>query len=281
MTAKKRNIKINYGKITIKNDFMFSSVMSNSRRCKKALSILLNKKVIKIKYVEEQKSIELKHDSKSVRLDIYVEDEETIYNVEMQLCDKRNLLKRARYYSELIDLNTTKKGVKYNELKNLYVIFICDFDYFKKGLPQYTSKIICEECETVSMENGVKLIVFNILEYSKIQRDDLKFLLEYIGTGIAMDNFTKLLEKDVEKLRDNVEWRREYMNFYLKQQDLLDDTKEAGIRIGEKKGEKKGERKQNIIIAKRMFKKQTNIDFIQEITGLTKKELLKLRASVK
>ena len=36
---------------------------------------------------------------KSVRLDIYVEDgKETVYNIEMQTTENKNLSKRTRYY---------------------------------------------------------------------------------------------------------------------------------------------------------------------------------------
>lgn len=44
-------------------------------------------------------------------MDIYVKDgKETLYNIEMQTTENRNLPKRTRYFQEMIALNILEKG---------------------------------------------------------------------------------------------------------------------------------------------------------------------------
>jgi predicted transposase/invertase (TIGR01784 family) len=123
-----------YGNLSLANDFMFAKVMRNKVLCKKMLEVILNVDIEKIEYPEEQKAIDITQDAKSVRLDVYVKDaKSTIYNVEMQATDTKELPKRSRYYQDMIDLNLIEKGQPYSVLNKSYVIFICMSDVFGKG----------------------------------------------------------------------------------------------------------------------------------------------------
>ncbi len=106
----------------------------NKKLCQKLLEVILNVKISKIEYVKEQVSLTGKPDSKSVRLDVYVSDDAgTVYDVEMQTGNTRNLPKRSRYYQSIIDINLLMKGSGYQSLRKSYVIFICTFDPFGAG----------------------------------------------------------------------------------------------------------------------------------------------------
>ena len=64
------------------------------------------KRFSKISYPETQKTISITADAKGVRFDVYVEDEEdTVYDIEMQIANTKNLSKRSRYYQGMIDVN--------------------------------------------------------------------------------------------------------------------------------------------------------------------------------
>lgn len=85
--------------LKVSNDFMFAKVMRNPELCKGILERLLDMEIEHIEYPEEQKVIDIAKDSKSVRLDVYIKDGKgTVYNVEIQTTDNRNLPKRTRYY---------------------------------------------------------------------------------------------------------------------------------------------------------------------------------------
>ena len=56
--------------LEIKDDFMFAKVMRDKKLCKKLLERLLQTKIRDIVYLEEQKSINIEKDAKSIRLDV-------------------------------------------------------------------------------------------------------------------------------------------------------------------------------------------------------------------
>ena len=109
-----------FEQLQIKDDFMFSVIMRNPKYCKPFLERILGVKISRIEYPKSQETIDITADAKSVRLDIYVEDaENTVYNVEMQTVENRNLPKRTRYYQGMIDLNILEKGENYKNLKKM------------------------------------------------------------------------------------------------------------------------------------------------------------------
>ena len=59
--------------LTISDDFMFGIVMRDPKYCKPFLETILNIKISRIEYPEDQKTINLSLDAKSIRLDVYVQ----------------------------------------------------------------------------------------------------------------------------------------------------------------------------------------------------------------
>ena len=89
-----------------------------------------------------------------VRFDVYSEDNQNVvYDCEMQTKDNSNCPKQARYYQGMIDLNLIERGADYSELKKSYIIFICPFDEFKAGLHKYTFKTCCKELPEITLED--------------------------------------------------------------------------------------------------------------------------------
>lgn len=66
--------------LEIKDDFMFAKVMRDKEICKKLLERLLQTKIRDIVYLEEQKAIDIEKDAKSVRLDVYIEEGNRVFN---------------------------------------------------------------------------------------------------------------------------------------------------------------------------------------------------------
>ena len=143
MTDKGKFLAGQFKPVTIQDDMMFGTVMADPEYCKPFLETILGVKIQKIEYPERQKAIGLMVSAKSIRMDVYVEDgEHTVYDVEMQTGRNRNLPKRSRYYSGMIDLNLLVKGEDYRLLTKSLVIFICTFDPF--GCDEYIYR--CEAC---------------------------------------------------------------------------------------------------------------------------------------
>ena len=74
-----------WNEIGISNDFLFGKVMRDPELCRELLEVILNVPIERVEYPEEQKTIDIAQDARSVRLDVYVADgNNTVYDIEMQ-----------------------------------------------------------------------------------------------------------------------------------------------------------------------------------------------------
>ena len=82
--------------------------------------------------------------NRSIILDVLAKDRDNnIYNIEFQNHNIKGLNKRASYHFAEIAHSALAKSKEFNELPNIFVIFICNFDLFKCNEPLYeVDKII-------------------------------------------------------------------------------------------------------------------------------------------
>ena len=247
MSQQGRTVKITIPKeqlwenLRISNDFMFAKVMRNPELCKGMLERLLDIQIDHIEYPEEQKVIDLSKDSKSVRLDVYLKDEKgTVYNIEIQTTNKRNLPKRTRYYAGMIDLNAIEKGADYSELPQSFVIFICTFDAFGKGRWRYTFENRCNEDPEIFLEDGTTKIFFHTNGTKGNISEEAKNILKFIADNTAEDDFTEKLAREVQKIKENKEWQVEYMTLLMREREKYKEEIADGRAEGMAEGEIKG-----------------------------------------
>ena len=153
-----------WNKLTLRNNFMFRLVMEKQELCKKLIECILGIKIKSISYMEHEKSFEANLKSKGIRLDLFVIDEDGVaYDIEMQMDNsyKEFLGRRTRYYVSTMDNNALKKGERYSQLRKSYVIFICTFDPFGRGLAKYTFNAICNEDHSLVLGDGVTRVFIN------------------------------------------------------------------------------------------------------------------------
>ena len=97
------------------DDFM-SKVFEDRKCAEFLLQVILNRNDLKVISVTSQYAIK-NLQGRSVRLDILaVDQQDRVYNIEIQRNDKGAGVKRARYNSSLIDANVTEPGDQYQEL---------------------------------------------------------------------------------------------------------------------------------------------------------------------
>ena len=142
---------------------------------------------------------------------------------------KKELPKRSRYYQGIIDLNLIEKGVSYSALNQSFVIFICTFDPFGKGLYQYTFQNVCLEDTDIFLGDETTKIFFNTKGNLTDAPEPLRKFLHYVETKEATNDFTQKIDSEVEHIKSNKTWRREYMKELLHDFDM----KESGKREGE------------------------------------------------
>jgi len=214
----------------ISNDFLFGKIMQDSELCKELLIRILPGLVIDhIEYPELQKGIRVDADAKSVRLDVYVKDGKgTIYDIEMQVTDTKELPKRTRYYQSMIDLQMIDKGQPYKKLNPSYVIFICPFDLFHQGRHIYTFENICKEDKDIFLGDGAVKIFLNANgKLDDISRE-LKAFLDYVAGIKSEDSFVKKLDAAVKAAKKNREWRHEYMTLLMRDQENIEKGRLEG-----------------------------------------------------
>jgi len=228
-----------YEELTIVDNFMFTKVMSNPEICKTFLEIVLDVKIKEISYPEDEKTITIASESKSVRLDVYVDDDQgTVYNVEMQSSMKNNLPKRSRYYQAMIDLQLLDKGADYNELNKSYIIFICTFDLFGQGRHIYRFKNCCLECPDLVLEDDTTKIFINTKGIQDDISDEFREMIKVFNGEDGQSEYAKKLMHNVDEIRLNKKWRREYMQLWEiekeRYQEGLARGHEAGLAEGRK-----------------------------------------------
>ncbi|MCI9569670.1 MAG: Rpn family recombination-promoting nuclease/putative transposase [Lachnospiraceae bacterium] len=232
------NRKKDWESLGLSNDFLFGKVMRNPELCKEMLELILGVEIERLEYPEAQKNINEEKDAKGVRLDVYVRNGSgEIYNIEVQALDTEELPKRSRYYSSMIDLQELNKGEPYWKLKQSYVIFICTFDLFGEGRHRYTFENVCIENTGIRLKDGTTKIFLNTEGTAEDISGELKAFLDYVGGRESDNGFVKRLAKEMEKAKQNREWRREYMTLLMRDQENL----ERGIKQGIKQGIEQGE----------------------------------------
>lgn len=207
----------NYEELEFTDDFMFCKILEKrTDLCKELLEIILSKKIKRVE-VNKQKAIDITYTAKSIRFDVYVEDEDnTVYDIEMQTDVQKDVAKRSRYYQGMIDLNLIEKGEKYSKLKTSYIIFICMFDPFGKGKHIYTFENRCIEDLDIGLGDETTKIFLNPYGTEDDVSMEMDEFLKYVDGQNSNSRFTSAIQNEVNKARTNQEWRVEYMTLHMR-----------------------------------------------------------------
>jgi predicted transposase/invertase (TIGR01784 family) len=217
--------------LDLADDFLFAKVMEDADILRDTLSLLLNKKIVRVESANVQQVLQATYESKGVRLDVCATDSDgTIYDVEMQRSDQRDLPLRSRYYQSALDLDRLEKGGSYSDLHETYIIFICLFDFFGAGRHVYTFSNRCAEDPTLEFGDGAKKIVVNAHGTRDDASPTLKRFLHYLehsteATAVAADD--DLLHRIADKIhviKTNQKMEVEYMHTWM----LLADQRAEG-----------------------------------------------------
>ena len=186
-------------------------------------------------------------------------------------------LKRMRYYQAAIDIAFLDKGTHYKALNESYIIFVCLFDAIGKGKPLYTFENICLEDRQTLLQDGAKKVIINAQAFSKAENKELKAFLEYLKTGTANTEYTGRIEAMIEAVKHNEQARREYRIMSAFEMDAREEGVQQGIRQGVQQGIQQGfadgSYKKALETAKLMKHANCELDFITQMTGLSKEEV--------
>lgn len=228
-----------WNNLTLANNFLFTKVMQNEEICRHTLELLLNIKIKKLEYTHSEVYFKDSYDSRGIRFDVYTTDDKHCYDIEMQTTNKSNLLKRARYYSSCIDIDTLKSGKDFSELKENIIIFLCLEDPFSMQLPVYTFKSNCLECSDLPDDETTK-VFYNISQFEKHPNKEVRTFFEFIRTNKPADSFTHTLSKYAAEAKQNADYRRQYMRIEVELSDKYHEGIAQGIKQGIEQGIEQG-----------------------------------------
>ena len=161
------------------------------------------------------------------------------------------------------------------------MIFLCTKDPFGLGLPVYTFNTACKEAKDFALDDGINKVFFNASAFASEKNLEIKGFLGYLCSGKPSDNFTKDLERHVERLKINEIFRGDYMMDALPLHDARRAGLKEGFAMGEARGEKRGRlagiQEKAIETAKNLLKKNISAEIIAECTGLSLEEVKELK----
>ena len=195
--------------------------------------------------------------NRSVRLDVLATDSTgRKINVEIQRSDKGAGRKRARYNSSMMDANLLRKGEKFDELPETYVVFITEHDVIGKGQPLYhIGRYIFDTNE--SFDDGSHILYVN-----GAYRDETPI-------GKLMHDFSCTAPDDMyyDELAERVRFFKESKEGVAIMCRVMEDMRNQTLKEGMKE------------VAHRMLTAgRYALEEISEISGLSLDEVKKLQA---
>ena len=224
--------------LTIKDNFLFGAVMCDENNCRRFLEMVFGFPIARVE-VSKEKSLIYHPEYKGVRLDIYAQNDDVHYNIEMQAVEPADISKRTRYYHSQIDLDKLSQGVDYVDLPKSYVIFVCDFDPFGKERYLYTFRNICvEDGVTELNDESISIFLSTKGKNDGDIPDAMVKFLKYVGSDLQDsekdfdDDFVKSLQESVASIKASREMESKYMTL----QEMLKDEHRAGVAEGRAEG---------------------------------------------
>ncbi len=249
MTQRKK-----WGDLTITDDYMFKLIMSYKRICKHLIERILGIEVKDIAYIENEYPLKSTHESKGVRLDVFVADAAgSRFVLEMQVRNygAREIGRRSRFYQTTIDFDFLTTGEAYKDLGDAYVIFFCPFPLWGGARRVYTFENTCREDKELTLQDGMTKVFLSSAGKPTDDIDpEVNDFLNYMNGILGDSPFIREIDEEIRKLKENGEKEELYMNFLM---SINDDLIEARAEV-RKEGRAEGTEKTQISALKNLMK---------------------------
>lgn len=240
-----------------KQCLLFAATAQDPEACRVILQSVLEREIPQVN-VHAEHTVLFNSDYRMIRMDVYGKDALDVrYNIEMQNRNGKTLSKRARYHHAQMDMASLKPGQDFEELSPSYVIFICTFDPFGKGMYRYTFSHRCVEAD-LPLGDETYTIFFNTKgKHAENISEDLKEFLSYFEN--STDEFAdqskapgvKVLHEKVKQVKKDAQLEAKYMTLEEWMKDTIEqEVEEMEERVRAKaKAEGKTEAKAESVLA--------------------------------
>lgn len=277
------------------NDYVFCRIFGykgNEDITKDLLESITNEKYNSIIIENQIRTAKSFNNDKVGILDIRAENNEYIFNIEMQVARYEDMPDRMLWYWAKLYSSDVKHAEKYSEARKVISILIADFNLdVLKDIKRYHSSwhIREDELSTIIL---TKKFEMHIIELKKLEvnikqqgNKKLEQWLRFIrnperGKESCMYEEIEKARKVLEDISQDEEERKlaeQREVWKIDQNSQLYSATKKGREEGIKEGREEGISKNKKETAKRMLEKNYDIDTIVEITQLSKEDIEKLK----
>ena len=260
--------------LTLFDKFLFDETMDIPEAHEAVLQIIFGDNNLKLLTpAQTEKEIRTAPWLRSIRLDVYaIDQEKRIYNTEAQQSEKKDLVKRSRFYQSLIDSSLLEPGeINFNQMNDTCIIMITPFDLFGEGRYQYTFRFRCDENPALSMEDGAIRIFLNShgKNSEEVSPELIEFLKYMESTDAALaensaNEKLKKIHKHVSQIKASEEMGVKYMQKW--EEKVLDIEK----------GREEGRIRTEIRVARFQFENKKSVEETAKILKLSVNDIKKM-----
>ncbi len=269
--------------LTLLDRFLFAEAMEDPENLQTVLEIILGKELALQHIPQVEKEVRSSPDFHSIRVDVWTKDEDdVVYDAEVQQQDTNNLPQRSRYYQALIDSKLLEPGTDYKLLNPVVIILIAPFDLFGKGRYRYTFSMKCEEDSDVSLHDGAIRIFLNTHgtdeENITSELKELLYFMEHTneeGRPLGSPKLCKL-QDSIRSIKNSEKVGIKYMQAWEEKLLFKQEGREEGLEIGRMEGE---ERNMLNLISKKQ-KKGYSVEEIADALEETPERIRELMAKL-
>ncbi len=228
-------------------DKVFGMVMENKEFCKYLLEIIIpDLKIKKIDWLDKQVEInnsERKNKAKEVRLDVLVTDHEgRVFNIEMQTTDQDDIGRRMRYYLSRLDLRyTLNKGKTYRNLKDAFIIFLCNFKPKKDDKFYESYHTYSDQDRSKQLQDGVTKIIINSQVSAEGQSEELKALAKLMNNEpVKLNKHFDYAQRRIKEINEDPETREKIMLYETRMLEREQAAAKIAGKVAYAEGKKDG-----------------------------------------
>ncbi|MBP3205368.1 MAG: hypothetical protein J6M66_08090 [Lachnospiraceae bacterium] len=251
--------------LNVIDNFMFNELEMQADREKAEqfvrilLETILQKKVTEIRIFSQFTEQGRTNALHGVQMDSYIEacvgegeDGKTmilpikpeVFDIEPNTYETDSEEKRMRYYRALIDTKILAAGIRYQDMKNVTLIMISNYDPFKCDRMVYTIENTCKEEPELRYDDGVRtLFLYTYGRRGAENNKELADLLRYM-TDSRRENVTnpniEFIQGMLEQIKQNAEIGVRYMQSWEIKQRFRDEGYGEGYGEGYDEGYDEG-----------------------------------------
>ncbi|MCR4656488.1 MAG: Rpn family recombination-promoting nuclease/putative transposase [Lachnospiraceae bacterium] len=205
------------------DDLMSKVFDRNIEATELLLRIILERDDIKVLRVKGQVDMKSPYPGgRNIRIDIHAIDNKGVeFDVEVQRNEEGSHIRRARFNGSMMDSRMLKKKQEFKELKDAYVIFICQHDKFGENNPIYhVDKVVRETGKPY--DDGAYTIYVNGLYNGD---DDFGRLAHDFNCTNADDIYYEPLAEGVRHFKETEEGREVMCESFSRLADKVADER--------------------------------------------------------